>query len=103
MSQFTVEPNKSYWAKLRLTGFQTMATNGMISDKFEKLGFTNINVKGSGEVRVASGTWTGGNETVDLPQQVVEAQEYDPTKDTVPDFQSAQEDDSSDLISKSLG
>lgn len=103
MSQFTVEPDKAYWAKLRLTGFQTLATNGMISDRFKKLGFTNIDIKGSGEVRIASGKWTGASATVDLPEQVVEAHEYDPATDTIPEPKVIVEEDSSDLISKSLG
>jgi len=101
--QFTVEPDKSYWAKIRLLGFMTIATNSQIADKFKELGFVDVEVKGKGEVRIASGKWTGVEATVDLPKEVVSAQSYDPAVDKVPEPTHQHTDTASDIISNSLG
>jgi len=101
--QFTVETDKSYWAKLRLTGFMTMATNKQIADKFKELGFVDIEVKGSDEVRMASGKWPGQPTTVDLPKEVIFAQSYDPAVDKVPDATHHHTATASDIINNSLG
>jgi hypothetical protein len=106
MADFTVEHGKSYQAKLLLQGLETWASNEMVAAKFGDLGFVDVKVTGSSNIRVASGTWTGNTATVDLPSQVLQAEEL--TANTVPytiDQVKVAEDDSSsnDEINKSLG
>jgi len=75
MPKFTVENGKSYEAKIKLVGFEVMASNDQVVDKLRELGFSNLEVTGEGDIRDASGTWTGQTATVDLPEQIAKIDE----------------------------
>jgi hypothetical protein len=44
-----------YIARISLSGLNRFATNGMVAAKLEDAGFTNVEVEGSGGIRLAIG------------------------------------------------
>ena len=77
---FTVHHGKVYRAHLKLSWFESFASEDMIAEKFKVLGFTNITITGSGKDRYAIGTWNGPDESVPLTDEhIVSVQEvHDP-------------------------
>jgi hypothetical protein len=65
-----LEKGKTYAADLKLGLFESMVGNDTIVAKFTSLGFTSVEVSGSGSWRKAKGTWTGETSQVKLPSQV---------------------------------
>lgn len=60
---FTVRHNRRYHATVKLGAFERWATNEVITDKLRGLGFTEIEVKGSGSIREAQALWPGPDTT----------------------------------------
>ena len=67
---YTVKKGMRYYAQIRLSGFEALATNAQIANKFTNVGFTDVSVTGSGSYRGASGTWTHSDKSATLPSEV---------------------------------
>ena len=67
--EFTVKQGKRYKAQILLGFFQQVASNEMIAGMFQKAGFANVLVTGSGVVRYAEGQWSGADATAEMPAQ----------------------------------
>jgi hypothetical protein len=65
-----LEKGQRYKATISLSGFDAMASNGMLRDKLVEVGFKDVIVEGSRKVRTATGIWPGETMEVDLPKQV---------------------------------
>lgn len=63
---YTVHKGKRYKAKVQLNWFESFGTNEQVAAAFAKVGFEEIIVKGSGQERIAEGTWTGSDQTVPI-------------------------------------
>ena len=57
MATYTVRKGKWYIARISLSGFNRFATNSMVAAKLEDAGFINVEVDGSGGIRLAVGYW----------------------------------------------
>lgn len=63
----TLTTNKRYQGTITLSGLKLIATNNRVKEEFEKYGFKDVFVTGSGRERTASGTWTGKSLSGELP------------------------------------
>ena len=70
MPRFTVQKGKRYQATINLGFFQAVASNDMVADEFRKVGFSDVTVTGSGRTRHAVGSWTQGDRSADIPDEV---------------------------------
>jgi putative chitinase len=68
--EFNLVQGKRYRGKITLTGFETWASNSMVADKFRELGFTKVDVTGSGGTRMGEGTWDKPDQSVAMPSQI---------------------------------
>lgn len=73
--RFTVRTGRRYKAMISLGFFEQMASNDMIADKLEEVGFTDVTVSGNGAKREALALWTGPDTTAEMPPQLVSAVE----------------------------
>ena len=55
MANFTVRKGRRYRATIKLTGLKRLASNETIAGVFEKVGFAEVRVEGSGGTRYATG------------------------------------------------
>ena len=65
-----LEQGNRYRATVILSTWQSWASNETVADKFRELGFTDVEVTGSGSTRSAQGVWPKPDQTVDLPEQI---------------------------------
>lgn len=71
-----LDHGKKYSAVIKLGMVEQFATNEMIAQKLREAGFTNVDVRGTGSERNASGVWTKETQTItDLPKQITSIQE----------------------------
>ena len=77
MAKYTVRKGKWYIARISLSGFNRFATNHMVAAKLEGVGFTNVQVEGSGGIRLAIGYWSLDDATVEQPVEIVDIVEKD--------------------------
>ena len=75
MAQFTLIQGRRYRATLSLGWLEQFAGNDMIAAQLTGAGFGNVEVEGSGDTRVAVGSWNRESQDVPLPEQVVEVVE----------------------------
>jgi hypothetical protein len=69
-SRFTVRKSRRYHATVKLGGLEQWATNEMIADRLRRLGFTEIEVKGGGQIREAQARWSGPNTTASIDEHL---------------------------------
>lgn len=67
----TLLQQQRYKAKLKLSWVERVASNAAIVKKFTELGFTDVACEGSGGERIVTGKWTGTDQDVKVPSQVV--------------------------------
>ncbi len=72
---FTVRHGHRYRATLRLRGWEALATNGMIAEGLVRFGFIDVLVTGSGDVRIAEGTWGGVDASAGLDHHITDVVE----------------------------
>lgn len=72
MTTYTLARGQRYRATLTLGWLEQIAGNDMIAGELARAGFEHIDVTGSGDTRVAEGTWTGESQEVKLPEQVTD-------------------------------
>ena len=70
MAPYTVHKGRRYAATVRLSFFQSVASNEIVADKFREVGFTNVEVTGSGRTRHAKGSWTHDDVSAEIPDEV---------------------------------
>lgn len=68
--KYTVKNGVRYYAQIKLTGFEVLATNEQIAEKLKAAGFTDISVTGDGDYRGASATWIGKDTTANIPSEI---------------------------------
>jgi hypothetical protein len=61
----TVRTNHTYSAEIDLSWLESWADSTTIAARFTTLGFTNVHVAGTGQVRFATGTWSHPDVTLD--------------------------------------
>jgi hypothetical protein len=77
---FTVRQGRRYHATVKLRGLEQWATNEMIADRLRRLGFTEIEVKGTGPIREAQARWPGPDTTSPIDEHLANVFELnDPT------------------------
>jgi hypothetical protein len=77
MATYTVRKGKWYVARISLSGFNRFATNSMVAATLEDAGFTNVDVEGSGGIRLAIGYWPLDDATAEQPDEIVDIVEKD--------------------------
>jgi hypothetical protein len=77
MATYTVRKGKWYLARISLTGFNRFATNRMVAAKLENSGFIDVQVNGSGGIRLAIGYWPNEDTTAEKPIEIVDIVEKD--------------------------
>jgi len=74
--QFTVHKGVKYAAEIKLSGFETIASDDYIAQQFEEAGFVNVVVHSiRDDLRIAYGVWNGADTSANLPEQVVYVEE----------------------------
>jgi hypothetical protein len=71
MAKFTVRQGKRYQAAIRLGFVQSWASNEAVAGRFQEVGFTEVEVTGSGRNRLAKGLWARPDASADLPPEIV--------------------------------
>jgi hypothetical protein len=79
-----VKQGKRYKAQISLGIFEQIASNEMIAGLFEKAGFSDVTVTGSGAIRHAEGLWAGADATAEMPPQIISATEIVEPSTTAP-------------------
>jgi hypothetical protein len=77
MATYTVRKGKGHIARISLSGFNRFATNSMVAAKLEDAGFINVEVEGSGGIRLAVGYWPLHDATAEQPDEIVDIVEKD--------------------------
>ena len=75
MAKFTVRKGRRYRATIKLTGLMRLASNETIAGVFEKVGFAEVRVEGSGGTRYATCLWPKADATADIPPEVEKVEE----------------------------
>lgn len=70
MGTFTVRRGRRYRATISLGLLESFAGNGLIVDRLQEAGFTDVTVAGSGADRVAEAVWPNDDATAELPAQI---------------------------------
>jgi len=70
MTQFTVRQGRRYRATVRLSFFQSVASNERVAEEFRKVGFSDVVATGSGRNRLVEGSWLKEDKSGDIPDQV---------------------------------
>jgi hypothetical protein len=68
--RFTVRQGRRYRATVKLGGLEQWATNDMIVERLRRLGFMEIQVKGSGRIRDAQARWPGPDTTSSIDEHL---------------------------------
>jgi hypothetical protein len=76
---FAVRQGRRYHATVKLGGFEQWATNETIANRLRRLGFTEIEVKGSGPIREAQARWPGPDATSSIDEHLVNVFELSST------------------------
>jgi len=71
MPIFTVRHGHRYQAVLSLNIFERLATNETIAKKFQDVGFSEVNVSGSGRTRRIEAIWLGEDASANMPRQII--------------------------------
>jgi hypothetical protein len=77
MPVFTVHQGKRYRATITLGFFQSLASNEMVAGKFEDVGFTEVEVSGSGRNRLGKGLWPHPDASADAPPEITSVTEIE--------------------------
>ena len=68
--KYTVKQGVRYYAQIKLSGFEALASNDQIAEKLKAAGFSDVLVTGNGANRGASATWLGKDATADIPSEI---------------------------------
>ena len=70
MPNFRLEQGKRYRAEIKLKFFEKWASNDRVATEVEKVGFSDVEVTGSGGTRIGKATWSSDTMTVPLPSRI---------------------------------
>lgn len=70
MADYTLEHGKRYKANITLGLLQSLAPNEMVAEKLRQTGFADVSVTGSGQTRVATGTWDRATVSGAIPDEI---------------------------------
>ena len=68
--KYTVKQGVRYYAQIKLSGFEALASNEQIMGRLRDAGFVDVSVTGSGQYRGASVTWSKASATADIPSEI---------------------------------
>lgn len=68
---FTVRRGKRYRATITLNWLERWVGNETIAAKLRAAGFTEVNVSGAGDTRLAEALWPSPDVTAEMPSQVL--------------------------------
>ena len=68
--KYTVRNGKRYRAMVLLPFLKAWVPNEMVADRFREVGFTEVDVAGSGRQRLAQGLWPNPDATAELPDEI---------------------------------
>jgi hypothetical protein len=68
--KYTVREGRHYQAIVLLGFWQQLVPNEEIADRFRQVGFTEVDVSGSGRQRLAQGLWPKPDASADLPDEI---------------------------------
>ena len=77
MAIYTVYQGKRYRATITLAFFQRLASNDTVADKFREVGFTDVEVSGSGRNRLGKGLWQAEDATAEIPDEITSISEIE--------------------------
>jgi hypothetical protein len=72
---FTLQRGKRYRTTITLGFVERLASNDVIADKFRAAGFTDVEVRGEGGTRYATGIWNADDLRPTFPPQISEVAE----------------------------
>jgi hypothetical protein len=70
MTQFTVRQGRRYLAEISLGWFEAWFGNDKVAQKIADVGFTEVEVHGSGREREAKALWPHPDRTAEIPPQI---------------------------------
>jgi len=73
----TVHKGVRYRAVIALNFWEQVASNDAIKEKLVEVGFTDVQVTGSGHVRNAEATWPLSDATAQVPPQVISVRQIE--------------------------
>jgi hypothetical protein len=75
MPQFTVRQGRRYWAEITLGFIERLAGNDRVAQEFSKVGFSEVEVRGAGRRREATGLWPLADATAEIPARITDIRE----------------------------
>lgn len=73
----TVHRGKRYQATIRLGVFQSLVGNEAVAGKFREIGFTEVEVTGSGRNRLGKGLWPHADAAAEVPPEITSVKEIE--------------------------
>ncbi len=83
MARYTLRKGKRYRATISLGLFQGVASNEMVANKFREAGFTEVEVAGSGRMRLGTGLWPHDDASAEVPDEVTSVSEIEVRRSTL--------------------
>ena len=77
MPVFTAHQGKRYRATITLGFFQGLFGNDKVPGKFEKVGFTEVEVLGSGRNGLGRGLWPHADASAEVPPEITSVTEME--------------------------
>ncbi|HEX2448196.1 MAG TPA: hypothetical protein VHK26_08415 [Methyloceanibacter sp.] len=77
MPLFTVQQGKRYRATITLGLLQSVASNEAVAEKFQDVGFTEVEVTGSGRTREGRGLWPHSDASAEVPPEITSVEEIE--------------------------
>jgi hypothetical protein len=74
---FTVQQGKRYSAEITLGLLQSLASNEAIAEKFLGIGFTEVEVSGSGRNRLGKAFWPHPDASAEIPPEITSVSEIE--------------------------
>ena len=77
MATYTVRKGRRHRATIALGLLQSVASNDMIADRFARLVFADVEVKGSGRTRSGHALWPHDDARADIPDEITSVEEIE--------------------------
>jgi hypothetical protein len=77
MPRYTVRQGRRYRATIELGIIERWASNETVAGKFEEVGFTEVEVAGSGRTRLGTGLWPHPDASAEIPPEIVSVDEIE--------------------------
>ena len=77
MPVYTVHKGKRYRATITLGFFQSLFSNETVAGKVREVGFTEVEVLGSGRNRLGRGLWPHADASAEVPPEITSVTEIE--------------------------